>query len=768
MKTWTTILEAQQVMSNFIVPAFHCFNTQQNKVGSTIPRILPIIKSSKRVPRLPFEISFVAPAYLPVKEPPLPDIDPVDKNIILSVGTTLEYEYLKELKWLHNSLSEDPRSNISCAFKQGLFVVQKSGNVFSGIGLDQAHEQNNAVIKGDGGAVGLLTDPAALRIWMFGGPEITQLIAEFEESNATKSKDLFSLETDIAVDEESVERIMHAGEVGQKQYTAYVEDRTVTKLENTYGENSDFFKEHMKSDCAKLGAKRVDIVWDTYDKESTKSYARHMRGVGERRRVTRKGWLPLNWATFLRNINDKTEHCAMLAEDITTCPALGNVTVWSTKGSDVLSNNSNLNKAALAPSDHKEAESRVFVHVLDAVASGCTNTCLKTVDTDDVVSGVVFFHELREQGLKKVDPICSMETLSCNSCSFHCFKTGRGQIHCNERMNVVRIQAHAEIVLLSVSYAATSDSTTIVEKIAGVTRFSFERQFDTAPPSHVRMRLLRYKFLRDGNACDVKKGRCSKKRTITVERNVGGCFAHVHKILGKSKTVQYTRFPYSGHDDRNRINTVNPSVNKWLCLKRAFCWQTCHSKGHILWASPETLHTHPQSMANHVRENEATPECKGGCNGRSRENPLIRDILRYNSHIRISGSDSTGNQTQVAFVGGEYYFTPLVPCQTRVLQFLIPNLHTNRNNYTKRVPITRNNDTSQRQQTRELLYQSGSKDQISGLGLRNIGLYHILAKRGSTAKTTYCGNLTQTTGDQKMVPAQETLQFQPRGRDVCN
>ncbi|KAJ8895870.1 hypothetical protein PR048_001210 [Dryococelus australis] len=158
--------------------------------------------------------------------------------------------------------------DIDSTFKQGLFVVQKSRNVSSDIGLDQAHEQNNAIIKGDGGAVGLLTDPAALRRCMLGGPEITQLIAEFEESNATvketlymrheqtpefqnifaqkvialkneikergnpyleTSNDMFSLETDIAVDKENVEQIMHAEEVGQKQCTAYVNDRIVTK-----------------------------------------------------------------------------------------------------------------------------------------------------------------------------------------------------------------------------------------------------------------------------------------------------------------------------------------------------------------------------------------------------------------------------------------------------------------------------------------------------------------------------------------------------------
>ncbi|KAJ8873171.1 hypothetical protein PR048_026788 [Dryococelus australis] len=98
---------------------------------------------------------------------------------------------------------------------------------------------------------------------MLGGPEITQLTAEFEESNATvketlymyheqtpgfqnmfaqkaialknqiqgrgnpfleKLKVLFSLETGMTI-EESVEQIMHAEDVGQKQHTSYVEDR---------------------------------------------------------------------------------------------------------------------------------------------------------------------------------------------------------------------------------------------------------------------------------------------------------------------------------------------------------------------------------------------------------------------------------------------------------------------------------------------------------------------------------------------------------------
>ena len=46
--------------------------------------------------------------------------------------------------------------------------------------IDQAHEQNNASVKGDGGAVGLTENPAALRRWMVSDPEMAIVIGEFE------------------------------------------------------------------------------------------------------------------------------------------------------------------------------------------------------------------------------------------------------------------------------------------------------------------------------------------------------------------------------------------------------------------------------------------------------------------------------------------------------------------------------------------------------------------------------------------------------------
>ena len=62
----------------------------------------------------------------------------------------------------------------------GSFTVRKTGRKFSAMAIDQAHEQNNAMVKGEGGAVGLTENPSALRRWMISGPEIARIVNEFE------------------------------------------------------------------------------------------------------------------------------------------------------------------------------------------------------------------------------------------------------------------------------------------------------------------------------------------------------------------------------------------------------------------------------------------------------------------------------------------------------------------------------------------------------------------------------------------------------------
>ena len=66
-------------------------------------------------------------------------------------------------------------------FCAGKFSINKTGNKFSAMALDQCHEQNNATVKeSGGGAIELLTNPSALRRWMVAGPEIARMVSEFE------------------------------------------------------------------------------------------------------------------------------------------------------------------------------------------------------------------------------------------------------------------------------------------------------------------------------------------------------------------------------------------------------------------------------------------------------------------------------------------------------------------------------------------------------------------------------------------------------------
>ena len=81
---------------------------------------------------------------------------------------------------------EEQHPDLAKEFHQGNFAVRKSRREFSGMAIDQAHKQQNAVIKGDGGAIGLTKDPVALRRWMVAGPGVSRLVAGYETVSGVK------------------------------------------------------------------------------------------------------------------------------------------------------------------------------------------------------------------------------------------------------------------------------------------------------------------------------------------------------------------------------------------------------------------------------------------------------------------------------------------------------------------------------------------------------------------------------------------------------
>ncbi|KAG1672961.1 hypothetical protein GQR58_015733 [Nymphon striatum] len=97
-------------------------------------------------------------------------------------------DHMNYARWIPVHLKDmaelpERHPEVARKFREGSFMVQKTKKIFSSIAIDQAHEQNNACIKGDGGAVGLTDNPAALRRWMIAGPEVARVIEEFQHRN---------------------------------------------------------------------------------------------------------------------------------------------------------------------------------------------------------------------------------------------------------------------------------------------------------------------------------------------------------------------------------------------------------------------------------------------------------------------------------------------------------------------------------------------------------------------------------------------------------
>eukprot|EP00112_Aurelia_sp_Birch-Aquarium-sp1_P002705 Seg1300.7 transcript_id=Seg1300.7/GoldUCD/mRNA.D3Y31 product="hypothetical protein" protein_id=Seg1300.7/GoldUCD/D3Y31 len=167
---------------------------------------------------------------------------------------------MTELKEKHPGIARE--------FSKGKFCVQKSYNVFSAISLDQAHEQMNEKIKGDGGMIGLTENSNGLRRWMVSGPEVARIVQEFEdtteeERNVGKAhhedstafnkrfakhvnalhrtflalgspfredmKDLYSLESKRICDPEVHSRLLKLRSLGQKQYEDFVSSRLMAR-----------------------------------------------------------------------------------------------------------------------------------------------------------------------------------------------------------------------------------------------------------------------------------------------------------------------------------------------------------------------------------------------------------------------------------------------------------------------------------------------------------------------------------------------------------
>ncbi|CAC5423003.1 unnamed protein product [Mytilus coruscus] len=137
---------------------------------------------------------------------------------------------------------------------------------------------------------------------------------------------------------------------------------------------------------------RVDVVWDTYVENSLKSATREKRRKGIRRRVQAQTNIPKNWHGFLRVDENKRELFQFLSENLAEV-ANTEKKVICTVGENVISNQAHIDKSKLQPCKHEEADTRVMIHVADAVRDGFKKISIKTVDTDVIVIAISVFKD---------------------------------------------------------------------------------------------------------------------------------------------------------------------------------------------------------------------------------------------------------------------------------------------------------------------------------------------------------------------------------------
>ena len=191
-------------------------------------------------------------------------------------------------------------------FMNGNFVTQKSKHKFSAMAHDQVHEQLNAMVKGDGGAIGINENEAALQRWMVGGPELARILNEYQNKTNTNktdtdkhheqipsmqknflsqvkdvvkvvdelgnpfsdsTTDLYTLDTKIIMPHKVIQSVRNVEDIGKIQYQRFVKERmngSVTAFNDTIPKNclplcnSNFEKLQMKS-ASKLSNLQTDV-----------------------------------------------------------------------------------------------------------------------------------------------------------------------------------------------------------------------------------------------------------------------------------------------------------------------------------------------------------------------------------------------------------------------------------------------------------------------------------------------------------------------------
>ena len=115
-----------------------------------------------------------------------------------------------------------------------------------------------------------------------------------------------------------------------------------------------------------------------------KASSRQKRGTGARRRVLPSAMVLRNWQEFLRLDNNKNELFLFLSEQVVRTTIEGKQIVV-TQGEEVLCS-SPATRSKLSPRSHEEVDTRMMVHIVDAVQDGHQSVMIRSTHTNVVVS----------------------------------------------------------------------------------------------------------------------------------------------------------------------------------------------------------------------------------------------------------------------------------------------------------------------------------------------------------------------------------------------
>lgn len=125
-----------------------------------------------------------------------------------------------------------------------------------------------------------------------------------------------------------------------------------------------------------------------FQQTASRQTARDKRGKWVRRRVARDHKLPASRASFLLVNDNKSELFHFLAEYVEQVPNIVGKQLFATKSNNVLTYPQHMEITHLAPCTHQEADTRIFLHAVDAVNHGHQKITIRTVDKAIVILAI--------------------------------------------------------------------------------------------------------------------------------------------------------------------------------------------------------------------------------------------------------------------------------------------------------------------------------------------------------------------------------------------